>query len=212
MPGTVETAFDTNNIRFDISTGKFILVTADHPVFANQASQAFVDKHPERFLTADQVAKHCSKAQRYLQRFPMRDGPSLPGWLGEILYAGYAVVCPNGISFEKVHASGGLSWSFVETMYKDRTGRVAINAAVKAARVSGTMPSGHYFAMQDGPYLPWELAEVVYAGYSAKYGTGQSLMRLHERSGFGWAEVSELYKDPKYKVAMDAEMKSRGFV
>lgn len=213
MPGTVETAFDTNNIRFDVSTGTFILVTADHPVFANQASRAFVEKHPERFLTAGQVAKHCDKASHYLDRFPMRDGPSIPGWLGEVLYAGYAAACSNGISFEKLRASRALSWTFIETLYKDRAGRIAIGNAMEAARAVGSIPSGHYFAMQGGPYIPWELAEVIYAGYSAKHGTGQTLVRLHERSGFGWGEVSALYKDPQYKAAMDAAaMTARGFV
>lgn len=45
------------------------------------------------------------------------------------------------------------------------------------------------FPMLDGPPIPWALAEVLYAGYSARYGTGQSLERIAERGGFGWSEI-----------------------
>ena len=36
---------------------------------------------------------------------------------------------------------------------------------------------------------PWWLAEEVYAEYSKRYGTSQSLERLGERGGFGRGEV-----------------------
>ena len=44
------------------------------------------------------------------------------------------------------------------------------------------------FPMQRGPAIPWSVAEKIYALYSAMF-TGQSLERLAERGGFGWAEV-----------------------
>ena len=52
---------------------------------------------------------------------------------------------------------------------------------------------GRLFPMQNGPSIPWWLAEVIYAGYSAWYGTNQSLERMAERHGFGWAEVEILW-------------------
>ena len=51
------------------------------------------------------------------------------------------------------------------------------------------------FRMQNGPSIPWALAEVIYAGYSRLYGTSQSLERLNERGGFGWAEVAHIAKE-----------------
>jgi len=53
---TVETAFNSENVRWDTVTRAFILVVADHPVFINQASREFVEKNPHRFLTAKQLA------------------------------------------------------------------------------------------------------------------------------------------------------------
>ena len=48
------------------------------------------------------------------------------------------------------------------------------------------------FPMQDGPPIPWFLAEVIYRHL---YGTGgQTLERLGERGGFGWAEVEYMWK------------------
>lgn len=40
-----------------------------------------------------------------------------------------------------------------------------------------------------GGWIPWWLAEIVYAGYSARYGTEQSLERMAERGGFCFGEV-----------------------
>ena len=54
--------------------------------------------------------------------------------------------------------------------------------------------SGRTFPMQRGPSIPWDLAEIIYEVYSAMYGTSQSLERLAERGGFGWAEVELLWK------------------
>ena len=39
--------------------------------------------------------------------------------------------------------------------------------------------------------IPWTLAEVVYEGYSQRYGTDQSLERLAERGGFGIIEIAD---------------------
>lgn len=43
-----------------------------------------------------------------------------------------------------------------------------------------------------GGWIPWWLAEIVYAGYVARYGAGQSLERLAERGGFGFEEMGML--------------------
>lgn len=40
--------------------------------------------------------------------------------------------------------------------------------------------------------IPWWLAEIAHASYSAMYGRGQSLERLAERHGFGWQELGAL--------------------
>lgn len=39
--------------------------------------------------------------------------------------------------------------------------------------------------------IPWRLAEIVYEGYSRRYGTGQSLERIAERGGFGILEIAD---------------------
>lgn len=64
------------------------------------------------------------------------------------------------------------------------------------------------FPMQNGPSIPWSLAEVIYAGYSALFGSSQSLERLAERGGFGWREVEAIYndRDKAGRVAMEAEI------
>ena len=54
------------------------------------------------------------------------------------------------------------------------------------------------FPMQDGPPVTWVIAEMIYELYSAIYPPpNQSLERLGERGGFGWAEV-KLLRD-KYR-------------
>ncbi len=54
------------------------------------------------------------------------------------------------------------------------------------------------FSMQCGPDLPWEAAQPVWEAYEILYGNSQSMKRMNERGGFGWAEVevifSELYQ------------------
>jgi len=51
------------------------------------------------------------------------------------------------------------------------------------------------FPMQRGPDIDWQTAEKIYEMYSALYGTSQSLERLAERHGFGWAEVEHIQKE-----------------
>jgi hypothetical protein len=69
-----------------------------------------------------------------------------------------------------------------------------------------------WFPMQHGPSIPWKLAEAIYAGYSAQYGTQQSLERLADRGGFSWGEVEVLYKDRhndyQMRRAMDAAIEA----
>lgn len=50
------------------------------------------------------------------------------------------------------------------------------------------------FPMQDGPDIEWSTAQQIYEIYSELYGTEQSLERLKERGGFGWAEVALMVK------------------
>lgn len=49
------------------------------------------------------------------------------------------------------------------------------------------------FPMFDGPPIPWALAEVIYAAYDRLYGHDQTLEKMAERGGFGWAEVGEMF-------------------
>lgn len=48
------------------------------------------------------------------------------------------------------------------------------------------------FNMQDGPPIPWFLAEIIHRNL---YRFSQPLERVHERGGFGWSEVKALYKE-----------------
>ncbi len=52
----------------------------------------------------------------------------------------------------------------------------------------------HRFPMRDGPSIDWATAQEIYAEYVYLYGTDQTLERLAERGGFGWAEVAEIHK------------------
>lgn len=66
------------------------------------------------------------------------------------------------------------------------------------------------FPMQRGPAIPWATAEIIYAAYSALFGTSQSLERLAERGGFSWPEVEAIFKDLKRrKPALHAELLAR---
>jgi len=43
--------------------------------------------------------------------------------------------------------------------------------------------------------IPWWVAKKVYAEYSKRYGTEQSLERLAQRGGFGEKEMDDLYPE-----------------
>lgn len=66
------------------------------------------------------------------------------------------------------------------------------------------------FPMQRGPAISWDVAEKVYAMYSALYGTQQSLERLAERGGFGWAEVEYIQAEYDQNVAKRGGGGARG--
>ena len=59
------------------------------------------------------------------------------------------------------------------------------------------------FPMQDGPNIPWWLAEIVYKAYSRLFGNSQSLERLAERGGFGWAEVKVIFDEYKKRFGSE---------
>jgi hypothetical protein len=54
------------------------------------------------------------------------------------------------------------------------------------------------FPMQGGPTIDMQTAREVYRVYACLCGTSQSLERLGERGGFGWAEVEMLFKKHKH--------------
>ena len=60
-------------------------------------------------------------------------------------------------------------------------------------------------ARPTGNKIPWRLAEIVYEGYSRRYGTDQSLERIAERGGFGILEIAD-----HLLVALDANMEKLG--
>jgi hypothetical protein len=83
-----------------------------------------------------------------------------------------------------------------------------IKQALEAARTP--VSPIRWFRMQHGPHIPWEIAEILYAGYASVYGTGQSIERMSERGGFGWGEISSLMKEPgRSKVAQAMRAKAR---
>ena len=69
------------------------------------------------------------------------------------------------------------------------------------------------FPMQDGPSIPWSMAERIYFVYADLFGEQQSLERLAKRGGFGWAEVPVFRKEyyrkhgwyPDWSVALTGE-------
>jgi len=55
------------------------------------------------------------------------------------------------------------------------------------------------FPMQDGPSIPWSLAERIYFVYADLFGQQQSLERLAKRGGFGWGEIPVFRKEYRQK-------------
>ena len=64
------------------------------------------------------------------------------------------------------------------------------------------------FPMQDGPPIPWALAEKIYAGYVAVFGGDQPLQQIADRGGFGWGEVADMWRNlttrDRFRAALDA--------
>lgn len=58
-----------------------------------------------------------------------------------------------------------------------------------AALVDEAKDRERQFPMQDGPSIPWSLAERIYYVYTGLYGEGQGMERLAQRGGFSWAEI-----------------------
>lgn len=86
-----------------------------------------------------------------------------------------------------LEAAAGPSWSL----------RSAIDIlAREVERLESTSLSADKpFPMQDGPAIPWSLAERIYEVYTDVCGQDQTLERLAERGGFGWAEIPILRRD-----------------
>jgi len=55
--------------------------------------------------------------------------------------------------------------------------------------------------------IPWSVAEIAYGKYVSLYGKGQSLERLAERGGFGWAEMDELNPGWREQVSEIANLR-----
>ena len=97
----------------------------------------------------------------------------------------------------------------------ENTGRVAAelaatNQTIERLRADERREkSTRRFPMQNGPSIPWSLAELLYVGYSAQYGTDQSLERLAQRGGFGWAEIQLWWTDRnvrRFRSAIEAAL------
>jgi hypothetical protein len=119
-------------------------------------------------------------------------------------------------AFMTLQSSGGEDRSIVLKFNRKENAYIVhdflLHCAVKddpsnagAQQVAEQKDAERMFPMQHPKLpIPWRLAEVIYAGYSAEYGTRQSLERLAERGGFGWAEVGVIYKEPRARKAIDA--------
>jgi hypothetical protein len=51
-----------------------------------------------------------------------------------------------------------------------------------------------WFAMQDGPPLPWDVGIAIYRGLYEKLWHGQSAETVHERGGGGYDEIKWMAK------------------
>ena len=56
-----------------------------------------------------------------------------------------------------------------------------------------------------GITIPWNVAEQAYLGYVKKYGTGQSLLRLAQRGGFGVEEMDEFHPQWREHIRLREE-------
>ena len=75
-------------------------------------------------------------------------------------------------------------------------------APTSAQRGKGAMDSER-FPMQRGPSVDMTTARAIYAMYCKLGHCGQSLKRVGERGGFGWAEVEHMYDQIKEKFGSD---------
>lgn len=55
--------------------------------------------------------------------------------------------------------------------------------------------------------IPWDIAELAYSVYSARYGRSQSLGRLAERGGFGPGEMDLFLPDWRERCEKRQEMR-----
>jgi len=62
--------------------------------------------------------------------FNMQNGPRIPWWLGEAIYAGYAAMYRSDQSVERIHQRGGFDWREVADFWKHPAGRKNIEDAL----------------------------------------------------------------------------------
>jgi hypothetical protein len=88
----------------------------------------------------------------------------------------------------------------------DATEALAQSPATAVGEVERLREALRPFPMQNGPSIPWALAEWIYAeGYRF---SSQSLERVAERGGFGWAEVAHFDKENRRRLG---EAKAKEF-
>lgn len=69
---------------------------------------------------------------------------------------------------------------------------------IERLKLAQPAPGVRMFPMlHDEPKIPWTLAEYIYEMYSTLHGKQQTLERIAERGGFGWAEIPFMIKDFK---------------
>lgn len=98
--------------------------------------------------------------------------------------------------------------SFATRMHNERD----YEAADGWVRDLESLPSAkaeRMFPMQDGPAIPWALAEIIWKGYAECGGYDQPLERVGERGGFGWAEVAHFWSKPRARRAMQVAASDR---
>jgi hypothetical protein len=71
----------------------------------------------------------------------------------------------------------------------NRWGLEVVDKRVLDALVEEAKERERQFPMQDGPSIPWSLAERIYFVYTVLYGEGQGMETLAKRRGFSWAEI-----------------------
>lgn len=100
----------------------------------------------------------------------------------------------RGAAMSELTPEGLRAWDFADTNDLED-----IATAWKADQAELARLRERPFPMQDGPPIPWSLAERIYFVYADLFGTSQSLERLAERGGFGWSEIPHLRTDYRSK-------------